>query len=336
MVFRRLALLGALRYGPAMRISIALASYNGARFIGEQLQSFAAQTRLPDELVICDDGSSDGTVAIAEAFAARAPFAVRIERNTQNLGLNANFAKAMSLTTGDVILISDQDDIWYPEKIAAIEAALAADPSKPSLIHDEHIVGPDGEQLEGTILERVRRAGYGDRYLVAGNCTAHRRELLPLLLPIPAGDNYDGWFARVTVLLGLRQLLEGPLQLYRRHGGNVSEPEVTLGAPTRWSVSRRYGLADARAGWALEIGQLDALAERVHANRALVERLIGRERAAAAVARIMAERTRLATRSELLSTPRWRRGPRVAGLWTRGFYRDFAGAKSALKDLIRP
>ena len=319
-----------------MRISIALASYNGARFIGEQLASFAAQTRLPDELVICDDGSTDATVAIAEQFGARAPFAVRIERNAENLGLNANFGKAMALATGDVVLISDQDDIWYPEKIAAIEAALAADPSKPSLIHDEHIMGPDGERMDGTIFERVRAAGYGERYFVAGNCTAHRRALLPLLLPIPGGDNYDGWFARVTTLLGLRQLLDRPLQLYRRHGGNVSEPEVTAGAPTPWSVSRRYGVADARAGWGLEIAQLDALIERIRTNRALVERLIGGERTDGALARIEAERARIATRSALLSLPRWKRGPRVAGLWARGFYRDFAGAKSALKDLIRP
>jgi glycosyltransferase involved in cell wall biosynthesis len=319
-----------------MRISIALASYNGARFIGEQLESLAAQARLPDELVICDDGSSDETVAIAEAFAARAPFAVRIERNPENLGLNANFAKAMSLATGDVILISDQDDIWYPEKIAAIEAALAADPSHPSLIHDEHIMAPDGSRMEGTILERIRRVGYGDDYFVSGNCTAHRRALLPLLLPVPEGDHYDGWFARVVTRLGLRQLLDRPLQFYRRHGDNATEPEVTAAAPTLWSISSPYGLADARAGWTVEIAHFDALAERVRANLDLVESLVGPARAAAALARIEAERSRLSARSDLLSTPRWRRGPTVARLWARGFYRDFAGAKSALKDLIRP
>jgi glycosyltransferase involved in cell wall biosynthesis len=91
-------------------ISIAMASYNGGRFIGRQLQSFANQSLLPSQLVICDDGSSDDTVAIVEEFAARAPFDVQLVINPERLGYNRNFAKAIGLCTGDLIFLSDQDD----------------------------------------------------------------------------------------------------------------------------------------------------------------------------------------------------------------------------------
>jgi glycosyltransferase involved in cell wall biosynthesis len=78
----------------AFSVSVAMATYNGAAFLDAQLASIAAQTRTPDELVVCDDGSSDGTVEIVERFARRAPFAVRLIRNEQRLGYGENFMKA--------------------------------------------------------------------------------------------------------------------------------------------------------------------------------------------------------------------------------------------------
>jgi glycosyltransferase involved in cell wall biosynthesis len=101
-------------------ISVALAAYNGARYLQEQLDSLAAQRRLPDELVVVDDASSDGTVGILERFRATAPFEVKVHRNTANLGYSANFEVAISRCTGDIIFMSDQDDVWFPEKIEAV------------------------------------------------------------------------------------------------------------------------------------------------------------------------------------------------------------------------
>ncbi len=94
-----------------LRISIAMCTYNGARFLPEQLASFAAQERLPDELVVCDDGSTDATMEILQDFAATALFEVRVERNPQNLGFVRNFEKTLSLCTGDIVFLSDQDDV---------------------------------------------------------------------------------------------------------------------------------------------------------------------------------------------------------------------------------
>lgn len=319
-----------------MKISIAMAAYNGGRFIAEQLESFAGQSRLPDELVICDDGSTDDTMAIVERFAAGAAFPVRLYRNPENLGFNHNFARALSLCEGDLLLISDQDDVWYPSKIEQVERAISDEPGALVIVHDEHLADAEGNVLPGTFMRNVRKLGYPDRYFVAGNCTATRRELLPLLLPPVEGENYDGWFALVTDLLGVRRLLEQPLQLYRRHGGNSSEPELARHAPSLLSVAAPFGLKDARRGWAAQIVLLEEARRRIDAERALVDGLAGPGRAEAAIGRIDAETGRLRKRSQLLGLSRWRRIPSVLRLWSNGFYRDFAGAKSAMKDLVRP
>lgn len=104
-----------------MRVSIAMATFNGARFLAEQLHSFTTQTRLPDELVVSDDGSSDETLAILRTFCERSPFPVNILNNDTGLhGVYHNFANALLHATGDVIFFSDQDDVWVPEKVACI------------------------------------------------------------------------------------------------------------------------------------------------------------------------------------------------------------------------
>ena len=103
---------------------VALCTYNGALYLREQLDSLAAQTRLPDELVVCDDGSTDRTLAILDSFAAAAPFPVRI-RNRTRLGTPKNFERAIGLTTGAIIALADQDDVWYPHKLKRLERELA-------------------------------------------------------------------------------------------------------------------------------------------------------------------------------------------------------------------
>src|SRR5437588_7313199 len=99
------------------RISIAMCTYNGARFLREQLDSFAAQSRLPDEVVICDDGSTDGTADIVRTFASGAPFPVHFHVNEPRLGITRNFERAAGLCTGSIIFFSDQDDVWLPDKL---------------------------------------------------------------------------------------------------------------------------------------------------------------------------------------------------------------------------
>lgn len=108
---------------------MAMATYNGERFLQEQLDSLARQTLLPCELVVCDDGSADGTMDILKRFADVAPFRVRIYQNDVRLGYCENFLRAVGLCTGDLVAFSDQDDVWFPSKLAACSEALRSDRS---------------------------------------------------------------------------------------------------------------------------------------------------------------------------------------------------------------
>src|SRR5215510_13144854 len=103
---------------PCVKISIAMCTHNGAPYLAEQLNSILAQTRLPDEVVVCDDCSSDNSRAILESFASKAPFLVSLQFNEQRLGSTKNFEKTIELCQGDVIALCDQDDVWSIEKLA--------------------------------------------------------------------------------------------------------------------------------------------------------------------------------------------------------------------------
>lgn len=105
-------------------VSIAMATYEGEKYLQEQLDSLATQTLLPCELVVTDDGSTDQTLAIVENFARTAPFPVRIYQNEERLGFGDNFIKAASLCTGDIIAFCDQDDRWLEQKIQICVEAL--------------------------------------------------------------------------------------------------------------------------------------------------------------------------------------------------------------------
>src|SRR4029077_8380451 len=110
------------------RLSIAMCTYNGARFLPEQLESIAAQTRLPDELVVCDDGSADESAEIVRNFGKNAPFPVRLELNEKNLGATKNFEKAIGLCQGDLISLADQDDVWKPQKLSKLWLVFQENP----------------------------------------------------------------------------------------------------------------------------------------------------------------------------------------------------------------
>src|SRR3712207_5126028 len=99
-------------------VSVVMATYNGAEFISEQLRSLATQTRLPDELVVSDDGSSDATIDIVREFGQNAPFPVVVRQNQRKLGYGENVLTAASLGTGDYIAVCDQVDVWHPDNVA--------------------------------------------------------------------------------------------------------------------------------------------------------------------------------------------------------------------------
>jgi glycosyltransferase involved in cell wall biosynthesis len=123
-----------------MRISIAMATYNGARFINEQLRSIQEQTVPPYELVISDDGSSDATIDIVSRFAVGAPFPVRIFRNERNMGWRENFLRAALLCSGDWVAFADQDDVWLPRKLQRVAEVAALPSDVVMVIHSADVV----------------------------------------------------------------------------------------------------------------------------------------------------------------------------------------------------
>lgn len=315
-----------------------MATYNGAKFLRAQLDSFAAQTRLPDELVVCDDGSRDATVDILHDFAATAPFEVRVIQNEQNLGFVRNFEKALSLCKGDIILLSDQDDLWLPEKLATVERTFLSDPLAMSTINDMTITDKDLQHQNVTILSNIRRTGFGEHRFIAGCCTAIRRDMLQALLPFPADHfAHDSWIGDMCVAFGVRRLIDAPMQLYRRHGSN--ESQWLLSEPREVSKLEAVvsaGLSSPLKGWQPYMERLEIMRRRVLEGRAEFERIGLSGRIEPALSWIDEEARRYGGRIHLLSLPRYRRWLSVLGFWMRGGYRRFSGWKSAVKDMIRP
>jgi glycosyltransferase involved in cell wall biosynthesis len=212
-------------------ISIALCTYNGVRFLQAQLDSFAAQTRLPDEIVVCDDGSTDGTIAILEQFKSRAPFPVIIVRGEGRLGSTKNFERAIVQCTGDLIATSDQDDVWAPEKLAVSEAAFESQPQRGLIYTDADVVDeelrPIGHKMWDAIQvgrwtrRRVRRGHAFEvllrQWLVTGATMMFRAEYRPFILPIPENWIHDGWIAFIIGALAPIGSVERPTIKYRQH-----------------------------------------------------------------------------------------------------------------------
>jgi glycosyltransferase involved in cell wall biosynthesis len=213
-----------------MRISIAMCTYNGARFVSEQLQSIATQTRVPDELIVCDDGSRDDTISIIERFAASVPFPVRIFANEQNLGSTGNFEKAISLCSGELIALCDQDDIWMENKLEYLEPCFA-DSSIGGVFSDASLVDEDSQPSDGTLW---RVFGFTPRLrdqwrtqsalpvlmkqdIVTGATLMFRAELRSSILPISREWIHDGWIAWMIAMTSQLDFLDAPLIRYRVH-----------------------------------------------------------------------------------------------------------------------
>ena len=213
------------------RISVALCTYNGGRYLEAQLESILAQTRQPAELVVCDDRSTDDTLAIVERFGRRASFPVRIENNPVTLGSTKNFEKAIGLCTGDLIATCDQDDVWFAEKLALNEAAFDAEPARGLVFSDAEVVDETLRPMGHTMWQsiefgrfdrwRVRRGKAFEvllrRWLVTGATMMFRADLMPLVLPIPENWIHDGWIAFMVGAITPVGLVERPLVSYRQH-----------------------------------------------------------------------------------------------------------------------
>lgn len=237
--------------------SIALATCEGASYLQPLLDSLAAQRIRPGELVVGDDASQDDTLVMLEAFAARAPFPVRVLRNPSRLGVVENFGRVLSACRGGWIALADQDDVWRVDKLETLATALEA-PGTLAVFSDAEVVDAALAPLGYTMWQRVRftpreqerlKSGEGFAVLlkhavVTGATLAIKANLRASSLPVPAGWPHDAWLALQAAARGGLVAVPEPLIAYRQHGGNVVGG---LRKPLLQEVRDAFTLD--RAGW---------------------------------------------------------------------------------------
>lgn len=229
--------------GPPV-ISVCMATYNGAAFVQAQLHSILASPQV-DEVVVSDDGSSDATLA---RIAALGDARVRVVAGPR-AGLVRNFENALSQARGDVVFLSDQDDVWLPDKVDIVMRALA----DADLVVTDCRVVDAALQVVAPSFFRQHRSGPGfarnlSRNSYLGCCMAFRRGVLDRALPFPVAlPMHDWWIGLVAERSARVAFVDVPLVLYRRHGGNASSASqrstATLGTRLRWRLALVRALA---------------------------------------------------------------------------------------------
>ena len=270
-------------------ISIALCTYNGKAYLPTQWQSLLEQQQLPDEVVISDDQSTDGTPTLLVGLAAEAPFSVRILENPARLGSNKNFERALSACTGELIFLCDQDDFWLPEKISTMTQYMIQHPETQvafcdAWVTDELLAGRQNRFWEVVRFDQRAQtrwqAGEMMEIILDGNrmmgcATVIRRSFLPNVLPIPTaipdGYIYDGWIALVAAAQNAVQFIDQPLQLYRTHvqqqvGVREQEAPEAVRLQDRFARRRAGKLAPLRDKQRILTNIEQLLIDRVPAN----------------------------------------------------------------------
>ena len=321
-----------------------MCTYNGAEFLPAQLQSIITQSRPPDEIVICDDRSTDDTQTVIEKVATESLVPITLYINDHNLGSLKNFERAISLCTGDVIALSDQDDVWRNDKLQLIEAAFNQSPAAGLVFSDAAIVDENLKPLNRRMWDEVgfdahkRKLVRTNRALevlitgwtVTGATMAFRSRFVKLSLPIPdeIAMIHDGWIALTIAAVADVVALDEPLVQYRQHA------QQQIGAPVRKETA-----SEPRGVQAIET------AFRRHNNSADLHKILE-----TLEARLLARASDFDTRKALsfvgnyaihlnvranLPKRRLNRVPRIMRELLSLRYHEYAnGFKSAAKDLV--
>jgi glycosyltransferase involved in cell wall biosynthesis len=237
------------------RISIALCTWNGEKFLRDQLNSIAVQTTAVQEIVVCDDGSTDATPRVIRDFAAGSSIPMRFELNTTRFGVTRNFERAISLCTGDIIFLCDQDDIWRQDKVASIVACFA-DPAVGLAFSNAEVVKEDLSAAGYTLWQSIwfdaaeqESVRSGDalpvslRHAVAaGSTLAFRATHRPLILPIPDLPHcHDIWITLLIACVARIFPLDKNLVRHRLHSANTvgmqNHNVLSQIKMARWQVS---------------------------------------------------------------------------------------------------
>jgi glycosyltransferase involved in cell wall biosynthesis len=318
-----------------MNLSIALCTYNGALYLKEQLESMAAQTRTPDELVILDDQSTDYTLSLIEEFAATAAFPVRLSVNESNLGTAKNFEKAIGLCRGDVIVLSDQDNVWHSDNLESVERIFEARPELSLVFSNAELVDEALGFYEETLFDRLHFNARKQRLvrsgrvldlqlrenLLLGATMAFRAKLKELVLPI-SGDGpliHDGWIALLSAAVGEVDFINRPLVKYRQH----SAQQCGVGKTSTWHEIMTSSKID-RTCYVRQANQINEAFERLAAYGLSQDRQ-----------RLLREKIGFLHKRARLPVPRFQRWRSIGKeVVNRRYHRFSKGWVSVAKDLL--
>jgi glycosyltransferase involved in cell wall biosynthesis len=214
-----------------------MAAHNGADFIEQQIASILPQLRETDELVVVDDASKDNTIAIIEGFHDQR---IRIIRQERNRGVIETFSRGLQEARGEIIFLTDQDDVWRADKVETFVELFRTQPGITVAMSDVVIIDAYGDITSGPkfgsrsfppgILSNL----VCNRY--QGSAMAFRRSILDYCLPFPAEiPIHDAWIGLVNQLVGKTGFIPEPLLFYRRHGNNGSpDSHAPLMKMIRW------------------------------------------------------------------------------------------------------
>lgn len=327
------------------KFSVAMCTYNGAEFVTEQLDSIAAQTRLPDELIVCDDGSTDATVECVREFARNASFPLRLVENEKNLGSTKNFERAIALCEGDLIALADQDDVWVPDKLRSLEQALADENIGLAFTNGE-IVDASLNALSQSVWETIRfgereqklfREGHQfavllDHNVVTGAALAMKAEFRELILPIPNDLVHDGipvlhdwWAALLVAAVAEISFIPGLLFKYRQHSAQQ------MGVVSRRDDQSEQGIAR----FSSSVRRKNIFSAEIHYLRTILERLSAIQRPSAranVLSGLEARLKHLETRAAMPEGRTQRVAPVLRELFARRYHLYSNGLASAAKD----
>lgn len=254
---------------------VAIVTYNGLKYLPEQLASIMGQSRRVDHIVISDDRSTDGTWDYLQRWADGVKVPVTLIRNDVQLGLSGNVEQAIKAVDADIIFTADQDDIWFDDKVAVV-AAIFEDDAQVQMVHTDAILvdsqGADlGTRLFGELAvsaherEAIQNGSayqvYFRRNVVTGATAAIRRSLLQQALPLPAGFYHDAWLAFFSLAVGKVHMLHAPTIYYRQHGANLVGVKK-LGLVAR--MRRLWWKMSSAGSWSKNLGQIAAQHSVLH------------------------------------------------------------------------
>lgn len=198
-------------------ISVAMCTYNGQDFLASQLQSIANQTRLPDELIISDDGSTDSTLDLLSQFSKEAPFPVHIHQNVKNLGVAGNFTQTIDRCQNEFIALVDQDDIWFPERLEKQATILEANTEFGYTFSNAQLIDAKEQNVGAKLWNRVgfrytpefssccdtMLKTYLRRSVVTGATMMLRKSITAQLLPVSPYWIHDQWIVMLCATAGI-------------------------------------------------------------------------------------------------------------------------------------